>query len=309
MLVFAPHVGAQTTTQSVAQELQSSRVFVDPDIPESTDTARQLIGSIRDGDQLAVVILEDHGEVDASSFARALALQMPDTAIAVIDSNSYGVVSNSSWPNQIVAEDILKKSANVTQNPKDTLAFFIQRVHRWQDDNPKPVPPAPPVPPNHTPIYLGGGAVVLAGVGAAGYFIIKRRNKRSMELYGAPRQYRRTLKKILSYRDKFGRDSETGAIITKICELSVRYFQGESTDDAAILHHHLQKNVPEFLKNFWASKQTGISREDYQNGLDALREFLDFTRDINRKGVAIKTDDLNRTAAALKDARNSIILP
>lgn len=312
LFLMSPFALAETLEQRVAHELSGSQVYIDPSIPDSAAKAARLSQRLKADDQIVIAILPG-GASNPDSFARQLSVLMPDKTVTVAVGQTTVAIAGANWPDQVTADSILDQDTHVASDVTDRLVRFVTDIHAWQDQHPKPLPPAPPKPPaDLSGLWegVGGTAAVVAIVGG-GAFVVKRRNARMKELYGAPRRYRGALKKILSYRDTFGRNSEVGRMLTEICELSVKYFRCNNKEDAAILHYFLRTNLPEFLRDYRQACESEYiqDRDILESSKDALGAFREFVGDIVRKNAVINTDNLKRNMEILRDARNSTTLP
>lgn len=312
-LIFVPIACADTLAQKIAAQVEASPVYIDSSIADAAGDTQHILSRLKPDDGIVVVILAENAVPDPAEFANELmqALATPRTIALTVGQTT--TVQSAEWPSQIVASDIMRRSLNVSTNPVDTMLTFVREVHGWQDRNPKPVPPAPPAEPTDPATYIlpiGGVAILAVGIGGTA-LLIKRRNARMLELYGAPRRYRRALSRILKYRDKYGADTAIGRDLTSICQGAVKYFRGQTRDDAPILHQHL-KNVAKVMQGY---DEVRTSSGDYRNageltknGESTIHEFNEFVSEVVRKGNAIKAGDFELNLATLRDARNSTIL-
>jgi len=301
---------ADTLAQQVADELRKAPVYIDASIQGADNDKARLLGRLVINDQILVVILPASATANLSGFAESLTalVQMPRTIAIAVGSTSIATIANGSdWPPETVTSDLMRRSTNVSVDITDRMATFIGAVHTWQKDHPKPTAPS------QTDLGSKGGTwlYLLLGVAAAsgGLFVLKRRNLRNEELYGAPRRYRRALRAILKYRDKLDSDSSAARDLTAICKGAVKYFRGNSRDDAALLHTYLTK-VAEAAEDYY-----GISLDPgaYTGGRDlmeehetAIGEFKDFVDDVVRKGNVVRANESALNLAILRDARNNL---
>lgn len=296
--------------QRVAAELSNSPVYIDPLIDDAAADTALILSRLTDKDEIVVVILPDNTAVKPDQFAQEIAQNLPVPRTIALVVGTTSIVQAAAWPPQTVASDLMRRSANVARDPTDRMVTFIRTVHTWQENNPRPVPPSPPKEPtDYGEVFaIGGGSILVIAALTGAAWTLSRRNARRQELYGAPRRYRRALKTILRYRDSLGARSKIGQDLTMICQGAVRYFRGNSSEDAAILHLHLKK-LAQVLQGY-----SDIRRQpnDYSNadelmceGESSIHEFRQFVNDVVRKGAVVKTGDFTLNTASLRDARNS----
>lgn len=308
LCVWSP-ASADTPPTQIAAVLQQSSVYVDVSIGDADAITSRIKSRLNPGDDIYVVVLDSTTQASASSTARAVAaLSSTPKTVLVASATDSSVVAMSSWPPQVEADDLLARVASVVQNPTDLALRFVQSVHEWQDANPKPKPPVPPVD-HSTAIYGSVGGVVCVLVVCAIGFVIVRRNQRFREINGAPRRYRRTLRQLLTYRDKFVGTPLAGDI-TQICTDAVYFFRDDSENDQ-LVYRHLENVVP-VLRTYAKVQNDRRYYEEpdtlLEKGEASVRELREFVYAVAQHRNRGEVNQYEVNTRIVQDARNSMLL-
>lgn len=312
-LLFAAPAAADTPSDEIAQELQSTSVYVDPSIEDAAAIKAKLTRRIREDDGLVVAILAADTSSSAETVAQQIASLLTEPSTVVVTFAQSGAVAATDWPDQVTADDIMIRSSSVTQNPVDRMLTFVTKVHDWQEDNPRPLPPSPPVVQDNTGIYVGTGAAagVAIALGAAGWIIV-RRNRGFSRVYSAPSKYRKELSQLASFADKHrAANHELADTLDQLCKDASHLFRNRSeVGDKELISRHLANAV-----KVMSTYDTVNQNPRYYNGSAALlregeesiADLATFILDVARGENSDTINNYKVNVAIVNDARNSMI--
>jgi hypothetical protein len=296
-LLVAIPAHADNSLDDAVAALKDAPVYVAPGTEgTSPTTASDLMDLLRDGDNIAIVMLPASagdpgsaaGKIDQATGHKRIVAVSVDNNLAA----SSGIMPSGK------AADLLARAVNVSTNPVETLQTFIRNVHSWQAQHPQ-APASKPTQkdkggPPLVPIIL---VVVLATV--LGFFaarqLLQPRSYDTAEgpirFQSSPDKVRDILRDIMERRAEVN-DGELGSIIEQACQDTEQYFRRNSDpskrdEDTTTFVNHL-KGVRNVLVQYLDIQNNRRYYDDpeglMQQGYDAIDGFAAFVLQSNKRG-------------------------
>jgi len=296
--------------------LKHAPVYIEPGTPgTTTDTAGELEGQLKDGDNIVIVLLPA-GAVsgDLSGFARKVDQELGGKRIVGLAAGDQTVAYSALLPAG-TADDLMHSATNVSTNSREALSTFIQNVHNWQLQNPKqpaskPASKTKKKHAGHTGTYAALGVVAgLALLALLLWILLGGEGKKAVsgeEYIKFRSPVRDDLERIADLRSNIS-DQSLRVLLTQVCTDVEAYFRkycANPEEDAVAFRNHLS-SLRKVLEKYVEIQDSPARYYDnpealMESGRQAVADFEQYVLDTIRRGsranlmdYSVKTDILS----------------
>jgi hypothetical protein len=286
---------ADASLDDAAAALKNAPVYIAPGTEgTSPTTASDLTDLLRDGDNIAVVMLPANAG-EPSQAAGSIDQTTSHKKIVAVSVGGNLAASSGIMPNG-VADDLLTRAVNVSTNPVETLQAFIRIVHNWQSQHPQATASKPAAKDDGFPwvLIIFGAAIATTGIAL---FIRSKQTKSyatsegSLRFRAAPDNVREILRDIMDKKSEV-KDSALRSTIEQACQDTEQYFARNSDpskrgEDTSTFVNHLKsvRNVLVQYLDIQSNKRYYDDADELmQQGYNAITGFAEFVLQSNKRG-------------------------